>query len=96
MKAHIGVDADSGLTHTLVTTSANTADVNIARQLLYGKETIAFGDAGYQGVDKSAEQKSVKARWDVAMRPGKRRALPDNPMGRVVEEFAQLKASVRS
>lgn len=96
MKAHIGVDADSGLTHTLVTTPANTADVNVAHQLLHGKETVAFGDAGYQGVDKRAEQKSVKARWLVAMRPGKRRALPDNPMGRVLEELEQLKASVRA
>jgi IS5 family transposase len=96
MKAHIGVDADSGLTHTLITTPANTADVNVAHQLLHGKETVAFGDAGYQGVDKRVEQKNVKARWHVAMRPGKRRALPDNPMGRVLEELEQLKASVRA
>jgi IS5 family transposase len=96
MKAHIGVDADSGLTHTLITTPANTADVNIAHQLLHGKETVAFGDAGYLGVDKRAEQKSVKARWHMAMRPGKRRTLPDNPMEQVLEELEQLKASVRA
>lgn len=30
MKAHIGVDAESGITHTLVTTPANTADVTQA------------------------------------------------------------------
>ncbi len=30
MKAHIGVDAESGLTHSLVTTPANTADVSVA------------------------------------------------------------------
>src|SRR5690606_32282536 len=50
MKAHIGVDADSGLTHTLVTTPANAADVTRAHELLHGQETDAFGDAGYQGV----------------------------------------------
>jgi len=27
MKAHIGVDADSGLVHTLVTTPTNEADI---------------------------------------------------------------------
>jgi IS5 family transposase len=27
MKAHIGVDSDSGLTHTLVTTAANVSDI---------------------------------------------------------------------
>ncbi len=37
MKAHIGVDAESGLTHTLVT-PANSADVTVADQLLHGQE----------------------------------------------------------
>jgi IS5 family transposase len=96
MKAHIGVDAESGLTHTLVTTPANTADVSVAHDLLHGDEKLVFGDAGYQGVDKRDAQKKVKASWHVAMRPGKRRALPNNPMGRVLEKLEQLKASVRA
>jgi IS5 family transposase len=96
MKAHVGVDAESGLTHTLVTTPANTADVSVAHELLHGTEKLAFGDAGYQGVDKRDAQKRVKARWHVAMRPGKRHALRQNPMGRILEELEQLKASVRA
>ncbi len=96
MKAHVGVDAESGLTHTLVTTPANTADVSVAHELLYGTEKLAFGDASYQGVDKRDAQKRVKARWHVAMRPGKRRALAQNPTGRILEELEQLKASVRA
>jgi IS5 family transposase len=96
MKAHIGVDAESGLTHTLVTTPANTADVSVAHELLHGQEKLVFGDAGYQGVEKRDAQKKVKAHWHVAMRPGKRRALPNNPMGRILEELEQLKASVRA
>lgn len=96
MKAHIGVDAESGLTHTLVTTPANIADVSVAHELLHGDEKLVFGDAGYQGVDKRDAQKKVKARWHVAMRPGKRRALPNNPIGRVLEKLEQLKASVRA
>lgn len=47
MKAHIGVDAQSGLVHTLVTTAANLNDVTQAHRLLHGKEQQAFGDAGY-------------------------------------------------
>jgi transposase, IS5 family len=38
MKAHIGVDASSGLVHTVVTTAANEADINITDELLHGKE----------------------------------------------------------
>ena len=63
MKAHIGVDAESGLTHTLVTTPANTADVTVADQLLHGEETLAFGDAGYRGVEKRAAAKQKRPHW---------------------------------
>ncbi|MFY4034071.1 IS5 family transposase, partial [Achromobacter insolitus] len=55
MKAHIGVDLHSGLVHTVVGTAANEHDVTQAAALLHGEETLAFGDAGYQGVDKRPE-----------------------------------------
>ena len=96
MKAHIGVDADSGLTHTLVTTPANAADVTKAHELLHGQEKVAFGDAGYRGVEKRDGKKNVATRWHVALRPGKRRALPNNPQGRIAEQLEQLKASIRA
>jgi IS5 family transposase len=52
MKAHIGVDAEFGLVHTVVGTAANVSDVTQAGALLHGDETTAFGDAGYRGVAK--------------------------------------------
>lgn len=52
MKAHIGVDAESGLVHTVAGTVANVNDVTQAVGLLHGKEKHAGGDAGYQGADK--------------------------------------------
>jgi len=96
MKAHIGVDADSGLTHTLVTTAANVSDVTQAHALLHGDESAAFGDAGYQGVENRQENQSRSVKWHVALRPGKRRALPDTETGRLREQFEKLKASVRA
>ena len=51
MKAHIGADVDSGLTHTVVTTAANEADVTQVDQLLHGRELTAYGDAGYIGAE---------------------------------------------
>lgn len=75
MKAHIGVDAQSGLVHTVIGTAANVSDVTQAQALLHGDETDAFGDAGYQGVEKRAESLDVSVTWHVAMRPGKRKAL---------------------
>ena len=52
MKAHIGVDADSGLVHTVIGTAANVHDVTQANALLHGQESSAHGDAGYQGANK--------------------------------------------
>ena len=52
MKAHIGVDADCGLVHTVRGTSGHVSDIAQANALLHGQETVAFGDAGYQGVQK--------------------------------------------
>ena len=38
MKAHIGVDVKTGLTHTFTTTSANEHDLNQVHNLLHGEE----------------------------------------------------------
>ena len=40
MKAHIGVDARTGFTHSLETTPANEHDLNHASGLLHGDETV--------------------------------------------------------
>jgi IS5 family transposase len=49
MKMHIGVDADSGLVHTVIGTAANVHDITAAEALLHGEETDVYADAGYQG-----------------------------------------------
>ena len=97
MKAHIGVDADSGLVHTVVGTAANVNDVTQAAALVHGEETDVFADAGYQGVTKREEVQGIQTNWHVAMRPGKRRALDkDSPMGAVLDRLEHVKASIRA
>ena len=46
MKAHIAVDADSGLVHTVTTTPANEADIGQIADLLHGKEQHVWADSG--------------------------------------------------
>jgi IS5 family transposase len=96
MKAHIGVDAASGLVHTVVGTAGNVSDVTQAHALLHGDETAALGDAGYQGVEKRAENVGKAVTWHVAMKRSKRKALPSNKLGRLTEKLEHLKASVRA
>jgi len=95
MKAHIGVDIASGLVHTVVGTSANEADINIAGQLLHGEEDVAFGDSGYRGIQKREEAQGPD--WFVAMMPSKRRQL--NPFlypDMVAECVEKMKAGMRA
>ena len=95
MKAHIGVDADSGLVHTVIGTAANVNDVTQGHALLHGDEEVVFADAGYQGAMKRNEATGVP--WQVAMRPGKRRALDkSNPIEALTDQIEKLKASVRA
>ena len=96
MKAHIGVDAQSGLVHTLIGTAANVSDVTQAQALLHGDEAEVFGDAGYQGVEKRDENLECPVMWHIALRPGKRKALRDTPQGNLVEWIEHTKASIRT
>ena len=45
---------------------------------LHGGETVVWGDAGYQGVGKRAENLGLGVEWRVAMRPGNRRELGED------------------
>ena len=40
---------------------------------------MVYADAGYQGIEKREEMKGRAIGFRVAMRPGKRRDLPDTP-----------------
>lgn len=96
MKANIGVDAHSGLVHTVCGTAGNVNDVVQANALLHGQESEVFADAGYQGAAKRPDARAG-VRWQIAMRPGKRRKLnPDSQYDRCIEQIEQLKASVRA
>ena len=96
MKVHIGVDKDTGLIHSVETTAANVHDLTPAAELLHGEETVVYADAGYQGIEKRAEMEGKGIGFRVAMRPGKRRALPDTPEGRVDDLIETAKAHIRA
>ena len=96
MKAHIGVDADSGLVHTVRVTSGHVHDINEGHSLLHGKESVVFADAGYQGIQKRPDAKP-EVLWHVAMRPGKRKALDkSNAADALIDAAEKLKAGVRA
>lgn len=96
MKAHIGVDAESGLVHTVRGTAGNVNDVVEANSLLHGQESDVFADAGYQGAAKRPDARAG-VNWRIAMRPGRRRALDKgNAIDALVDKVEKLKAGVRA
>ena len=73
-KAHIGVDRDTGLVHTLKVTAANVHDVTMTAQLLSGEEMTVHGDSGYLGAEKREDavlrnKNGKKIRYKINRRP---------------------------
>ena len=98
MKAHIGVDAKSGLVHRLSGTAANVADVAQSHELLHGQEKEVYADAGYTGVEKRPEIVADHAgvEWHVAAKRGKVKALSEGPVKELTMRLEKAKAQVRA
>jgi transposase, IS5 family len=104
MKMHTGVDAESGLIHSVVCTAANEADVVPGHELLHGQETRVHADSGYTGLDKrpditTAQDEGRLCRdidWRIAMKRGQLKAMPESPRKALFEWFERRKAQVRA
>lgn len=94
MKAHIGADVDSGLVHTVVTTPANEADVEVVDELIRRKDTVVYADAGYTGAEKRVPGKPI--RWEIARRRGQIQKLPAGRERQRIERQEHAKASIRA
>ena len=98
LKAHIGVDAGSGLVHSVEVTPANTSDVAVAHELVRDDDSFCYGDSGYTGIEKREEVESDEhlssMEWKTALRPSMVKELrgADNWARRMEAR----KASVRS
>jgi IS5 family transposase len=84
------------LIHSVAVTAANVHDLTPASELLHGDEEVVYDDAGYQGIGKRPEMAGKTTELRVAMRPGKRRALPNTPEGRLQNLIETAKAHIRS
>ena len=102
LKAHIGVDKESGLVHTLITTSANVSDISQTPALLHGQEEDIWLDAGYVGVEKREDMQEALAangqevRWHVAKRRTSIEKLAEGWQKSLAQAYEKLKAQVRA
>jgi IS5 family transposase len=93
MKAHIAVDAESGLVHTVTATAANEADVEQVADLLHGKEEQVWADSGYRGAQARVKRDVL---WNIAGRPSDIAKMPEGRAKAKARKNEYEKASVRA
>ena len=97
MKAHIGVDDESGLVHSVVGTAANVADVTQVDKLLHGEENMVGADAGYTGVEKRSEHDGREVIWQIAARRSTYKKLSKrSALYKAKRKIEKVKAQVRA
>ena len=99
-KEHIGVDADSGLVHTVETTAANVHDSNMVVELLQGTEEDVYGDSGYLGAEKKDDAILVNnegkpIRYQINKRPSQLKKASGEKF-ELLKAIEHAKSSVRS
>jgi IS5 family transposase len=99
-KAHIGIDKDSGIAHTVDVTAANVSDVSETAKLLTGEEETVNGDSGYLGAPKRPDaivrnKQGKKIKYRINRRPSqvKKLSISGQYYAKKVEHS---KSSVRS
>ena len=97
MKAHIGVDDESGLVHHVECTAANASDVTVAHRLLHGQEETVCGDSGYTGLDKREEmQGKGDLGYLIAAKPSVLKQINRKSGQKLARELEHAKASLRA
>ena len=95
MKAHAGVDAGTGLVHSVSVTGANVHDLDEITHLVRADDQVVYADAGYQGAAKRPEivgdEHLAGVEWRIAARKGVLKAM--HPHEQLLES---RKASVRA
>jgi len=77
MKAHIGVDSQSKLIHSVAATAANVHDSQMLEDLLHGDETRIWGDSAYAGQGDTIRERAPNAKDFTNKKGSRNRPLSD-------------------
>ncbi|UWR35749.1 IS5 family transposase (plasmid) [Sulfitobacter sp. W027] len=91
MKAHVGVDAQSGIVHSLDTTTAKTHDSQVWDDLLHGEETSVWADKGYVSAAREAAFSGPGKFWGVM-----RKAAKGGKLHPIDDDINRIIAKVRA
>ena len=91
MKAHVGVDADSGIVHSVQATTAKVHDSRVWDELLHGDETSVWADKGYVSAEREAAFTKNGKVWGVM-----RKAPRGGKLDKIDEATNRVIAMVRA
>ncbi len=91
MKAHVGVDLDSGVVHSMEASTAKVHDSQKFNELLHGDEHAVFGDKGYVSGEREEVFRKQGKVWGVM-----RKAPKGGRLHPIDEHINRLIASLRA
>lgn len=91
MKAHVGVDADSGIVHSLATSTAKLHDSRVWDEVLHGDETSVWADKAYVSAEREDAFVGPDKFWGVM-----RKAPKGGELHPIDAQINRLIAKVRS
>jgi IS5 family transposase len=96
MKTRIGANDESGLMYTVHGTAGNINDVVKGNSLLHDEDVLAFGDAGYQGIEMRPET-NAEVTWSIVIRPGQSKALnKEDVADALLDKSEKIKDDIRT
>ncbi len=93
MKAHIGVDAESGLVHTAGVTTGKVHDAKVMANLVREDDTAVYGDKGYASEAKRRAAEDAGVLWAVKEKATPGRELTKRQRARN-RRFGKVRAKV--
>jgi IS5 family transposase len=93
MKAHIGVDAESGLVHTAGVTTGKVHDAKVMDNLIREDDSAVYGDKGYASDAKKCAAEDAGVLWAVKEKAKPGRALTKRQRARN-RRFGKVRAKV--
>ena len=93
MKASVGVDAASGLVHSVATTTASVHDSQVMEAVLHGEEKVLLGDKGYANETGKRQARARGICWGILDRAKQGQALSGKQQSRN-RHWARVRAKV--
>ena len=93
MKAHIGVDMEKGLIHSVGATTAKGHDISMMEECLHGEEEVISGDKAYAKQERKKEMRKEGKKYFITEKATRKKPLSSKQKKRN-KKIASIRAKV--